>query len=101
VGLSLFWLTQWGASALDVELFNRANTYQGLAEAMKRELSTMRAQIERMGRIGKFVSANEPGQHTDRLFGVDCATTVPGLTTHEHATISTAGEGRRLTRTER
>ena len=35
--LALFWITQWGAQWLDVDLFNRANTYQALAEALQRE----------------------------------------------------------------
>lgn len=101
VGLSLFWLTRWGAHTLDAELFNRATVYQGLAEAMSRELWALQEQIARMGQIGQFGSANDPGAHVVRRFGLDCAGTLSGLTTTDHAAVITAGTGSRLIRAER
>jgi predicted DNA-binding transcriptional regulator AlpA len=60
VMLSLYWVTRWGLSELDAELFNRANTYQGYADSLKRALSSVEAQMQHLSQIGHYGSANDP-----------------------------------------
>ena len=43
--LALYWLTRWGATDLDAELFNRAQVLQGLADSQARELMRARASL--------------------------------------------------------
>jgi predicted DNA-binding transcriptional regulator AlpA len=66
--LALYWMTRWGQSEINAELWNRANVYEGLAKAMERELYNMQSSILRLGQIGEFGSANDPLQ-THRAHG--------------------------------
>lgn len=43
--LSLFWLSRWGLSTIDAELFNRAQVYLGHAQALKRENAALMAAL--------------------------------------------------------
>ncbi len=65
--LALFWLTRWGMQSTDADLFNYATAQRGYAVALKDELSrtqqevrSLQTQIERLGRLGDFGSANDP-----------------------------------------
>lgn len=58
--LALYWLTRWGSASRDAELFNRAQVYQGLAEAQGRELKALKARVAHLSRLGDFSSANDP-----------------------------------------
>lgn len=43
--ISLFWLSRWGLSRLDAELFNRSQVYWGHAQALKRENAALEAAL--------------------------------------------------------
>lgn len=58
--LALFWLSSWGQSELDCELFNRASTYTAHIEAVKRENAALRRELARVLAAGDFGSANAP-----------------------------------------
>lgn len=57
--LALFWLTSWGQSHLDADLWNLANISQGLARALRDENANLRARITYLERVGDFGSAND------------------------------------------
>lgn len=44
--ISLFWLSRWGLSRLDAELFNRSQVYWGHAQALKKENAALRAAFD-------------------------------------------------------
>lgn len=71
--LALFWVSRWGLSTLDCELHNRAMVYEGLAQAMQRELWEQKRQFERLAAIGHYGSANDPLPHVAAAFGLDDA----------------------------
>ena len=58
--LGLFWLTSWGQSELDADLYNRATTYTGHIEAVQRENDALRRELARVLAAGDFGSANAP-----------------------------------------
>jgi hypothetical protein len=66
--LAVFWLTTWGRSTLDAEAHNRANVYQGLAEAFERELWRQQQDFAKLANIGEYGSANDPLPHFAPLF---------------------------------
>lgn len=58
--IALFWVSRWGMSLLDAELFNSAAVYRGLADTLRRENAQLRQLLGRLGHIGDFGSANDP-----------------------------------------
>lgn len=65
--LALFWMTRWGMQWADVEVFNLAQLHIAMSEALKcelgraqKEIEEQRRQLERIGRLGDFGSANDP-----------------------------------------
>lgn len=58
--LALYWMTRWGQSELDAEMWNRANVYEGMAKALEREMWLMQEAVLKLGQIGEFGSANDP-----------------------------------------
>jgi len=99
--LALYWLTRWGRSDIDAELWNRATVYQGLAQAMERELWAMQQDIQRLGQIGDYGSANDPVSQITRRFGLDGAGTFKAMEPTAHATISHSGTEPRFVRSRR
>lgn len=62
--LALYWMTRWGQSEIDAEMWNRANVYEGFAKALERELRELQESILHLGQIGDFGSANDPHRVT-------------------------------------
>jgi hypothetical protein len=60
VALALFWLTRWGRSQLDTQLFNEARLQAQLADALRRELAHERERMARLLAAADFGSANSP-----------------------------------------
>jgi hypothetical protein len=65
--LALFWVTQWGMSATNAEVHNLASLHMALSGALRSELGkaqqeikALQSQIEHLGRLGDFGSANDP-----------------------------------------
>jgi hypothetical protein len=58
--LALFWLTRWGASQVDANAHNDAVSAVRLARSLETELARSRSQLEKVGRIADFGSANDP-----------------------------------------
>lgn len=58
--LALYWITKWGASAVDANAHNDAVASAGLARALRSEVDALRARLEKFGRIADFGSANDP-----------------------------------------
>lgn len=71
--LALFWLSRWGLSTLDCDMHHRAEVYQGLAQAMERELWRQRQDLAKLAQIGHYGSANDPLPHVAPLLGLDDA----------------------------
>lgn len=74
--LALFWLSRWGQSAIDCDMHNRAEVFEGLAHALERELWRQREDFATLARIGHYGSANDPLQHIAPLLGLDDARTL-------------------------
>lgn len=74
--LALFWLSRWGQSAIDCDMHNRATVFEGLAQALERELWRQREDFARLARIGHYGSANDPLPHVAPLLGLDDAGTL-------------------------
>lgn len=74
--LALYWLTRWGLSELEADAQNRANVFEGLAQALQRELWRQREDFTRLARIGHYGSANDPLPHVAPLLGLDDAGTL-------------------------
>lgn len=77
--LALYWLTTWGQDELSVEQHNRAEVYQGLAEALQRHIVTLESEVQRLSQIGHYGSANDPSQRFAARFGLDDAATVEAM----------------------
>lgn len=60
VKLALFWITQWGAKAIDAQAHNDAVMYYGLAKSSARQVTDLQGQIEHVERLADFGSANDP-----------------------------------------
>ena len=58
--LALFWVTCWGRSQLDVQLFNEARMHAQIAEALRRDLAQSQATMQRLLAAADFGSANAP-----------------------------------------
>lgn len=58
--LALYWLTRWGQSAVNVEAFNDARRFAGLADCQRRELQQLRAELARVVNLADFGCANAP-----------------------------------------
>jgi predicted DNA-binding transcriptional regulator AlpA len=65
--LSLFWLTRWGMSQTNAEVHNLASLHMSMSSALRSELGkaqqeikALQSQIEHLGRLGDFGSANDP-----------------------------------------
>lgn len=86
--MAVYWITRWGQSEIDAEMWNTAQAYRGLAESLQREIALLKEQIASMGRIGQYGCANDPGPHIKRRFGLDCAEPVRGMARVDLATIS-------------
>ena len=99
--LALFWLTRWGESQIDVELWNRANVYQGLASALERKMWDLLEDIDRLGKIGDYGSANDPVSRLTRRYGLDGAGTFEPVEGTPLATINQAGHDPRFDRSKR
>lgn len=65
--LALFWITHWGQQWVDTDLFNMYRNHSAMNDALKRALEeqkaenrALRTQIEKLGQLGDFGSANDP-----------------------------------------
>ena len=65
--LALFWLTRWGMSVTNAEVHNLASLHMGLSRSLRSELDqaqqqikALQGQIQHLGRLGDFGSANDP-----------------------------------------
>lgn len=65
--LAMYWITKWGLSELDAELYNRAQVYQGLADANAREIRKLHEVIKRISSLGSFGAANDPTTYVPAL----------------------------------
>lgn len=65
--LAMYWISQWGLSELDAELFNRAQLLQGLADARAREVRKLHEVIARLSSLGSFGAANDPTTYVPAL----------------------------------
>ena len=65
--LAMYWISRWGLSELDAELFNRAQLLQGLADARARELRKLHDVIARLSSLGSFGAANDPTTYVPAL----------------------------------
>ena len=57
--LAIYWLTQWGRGSVHADLQNEAVMYAGYVNALKADVARLEAQVESLGRIGDFGSAND------------------------------------------
>ena len=70
--LSLYWLTQWGLSALDGHLVDTARLYCAYTAALRDENRALVAELDRVSAIAHWGSANDPTRHTRSSWrGVD------------------------------
>lgn len=60
VQLALFWLTRWGTSEIDAYAHNDAVLAGREAIRLRGEVEALRAQLDSVGRIADFGSANDP-----------------------------------------
>lgn len=60
VQLALFWLTRWGTSEIDACAHNDAVLAGREAIRLRGEVEALRAQLDSVGRIADFGSANDP-----------------------------------------
>jgi hypothetical protein len=58
--MALFWVSRWGKSLLDAELFNSATINRELVGALRYENEKLRRLASKLGHIGEFGSANDP-----------------------------------------
>lgn len=65
--LALFWVTRWGLQWADAEVHNLASLHMSISSALKDQLKReqqlvrdLQAQVEHLGRLGDFGSANDP-----------------------------------------
>ena len=65
--LALFWITRWGQSVVNADAQNQAVTSAGLARSRMEQIEALKGQLQRLGRIAQFGSANDPAPdvHTD------------------------------------
>lgn len=94
--LALYWMTRWGLSEIDAELYNAAQVYRGLAQALERELWQVTQHIQKLGQLGEFGSANDPVSGLRTRFGLDGAATFQQIEGDTLATRSQAGPGPRF-----
>ena len=57
--LAIYWLTQWGRGSVSADLHNEAVMYAGYVNALKADVARLEAQVESLGRLGDFGSAND------------------------------------------
>ena len=69
-GLALFWLTEWGMSAVDAEAVNAARLQAQLARAWSTEVQQLRRELARVVALGDFGCANTPTMHAPTLVTV-------------------------------
>lgn len=62
VCLAVFWLTRWGRSAVHTQAHNDAQLLASYVDGLRREMATLRSQVEHLRQIGDFGSANDPGE---------------------------------------
>lgn len=60
VQLALYWLTRWGTSEIDAKAHNDAVAAGREMIRLRSEVEALRAQLESVGRIADFGSANDP-----------------------------------------
>lgn len=60
VRLALYWLTRWGTSEIDERAHNEVRMATAEAACLRSEVAALRAQLESIGRIADFGSANDP-----------------------------------------
>lgn len=65
--LALFWLTQWGQQWVYADVYNLANIHMSMNGVLQKELTRerevskrLRIQLEKLGTLGDFGSANDP-----------------------------------------
>lgn len=58
--LALFWESRWGRSQLAADSENAARWARGEADALRREVATLRARVAYLEAVGQFGSANAP-----------------------------------------
>lgn len=58
--LSLFWLTRWGVSIIDADLYNGAQLNASYVLALKQENGRLLTLLSKTGLIADFGSANDP-----------------------------------------
>ena len=65
--LALFWLTKWGQQWIHIDLYNtnqmhanQSNVYRHALAKAEKEIADLHEQIERLGQLGDFGSANDP-----------------------------------------
>jgi predicted DNA-binding transcriptional regulator AlpA len=71
--LSIYWLTRWGQSEIDTEMWNAANVYRGFAYALERENMQLREDVARLLQLGEYGSANDPINGSIARYGLDGA----------------------------
>lgn len=57
---ALFWLTRWGTSEVDAKAHNDAVMAGSEAIRLRREVESLRSQLQSLGKISDFGSANDP-----------------------------------------
>jgi len=92
--LALYWMTRWGLSEIDAELWNAASVYRGLSQALERELWQVTQHIQQLDQLGDFGSANDPVSGLRSRYGLDGAATFQPVEGDTLATRSQAGSGR-------
>lgn len=65
--LALFWVTRWGQSALDADLFNGSMLARAQVAALEREVQRLRYELARVVRAGDFGCANDYAPEALRL----------------------------------
>lgn len=60
VMLAIFWLTQWGQSAVNCKAHNDAVMYAGYVGALQTELDGLKTKLGKLANLGDFGSANDP-----------------------------------------
>lgn len=66
--LAIYWITRWGQNRVHTEAHNEAQLFRGYVNCVKEENEKLRAQLQQLGRIGDFGSANDPSPEVTGAF---------------------------------
>jgi predicted DNA-binding transcriptional regulator AlpA len=78
VMLALYWITRWGASAVDANAHNDAIAAASQSRVLQAEVDVLRKRLDKVGRIADFGSANDPVPNVPAGIATTAPYPVPG-----------------------